>query len=183
LYVLVLVAHDRRELVHSSVTAHPTSAWIRRQLIAATPWGRVPRCLIRDRDIVHGRDFVPRARGLGIETLLTPVRAPRANAIAERLVGTLRRECLDRVIVLGEAHPGSVLGEFVQHYNAERPHRSLTLETPVRRPMSEIRPGSSQVRPGWPPPCLVCSVMAPPLCRGARGRDGPHHVRSSEAVS
>jgi putative transposase len=140
LYVLILVAHDRRELVHLNVTAHPTSAWIWRQLIAASPWGRVPRYLIRDRDVVYGRDFVPRARDLGIEALLTPVRAPRANAVAERLVGTLRRECLDRVIVLGEAHLRSVLGEYVRYYNTERPHRSLTLETPVRRPRSGIGP-------------------------------------------
>jgi transposase InsO family protein len=95
LHVLLFVAHGRRELVHLDVTAHPTVAWVWRQLIAATPWSRTPRYLVRDRDAVYGRDFVPRARGLGIEVLLTPVRAPRANAIAERLVGTLRRECLD----------------------------------------------------------------------------------------
>jgi len=95
LYVLVFVAHGRRELVHVNVTASPTAAWIWRQLVAATPWGRQPRYLVRDRDAADGRDFVQRARGLGIETLLTPIRAPRANAVAERLVGTLRRECLD----------------------------------------------------------------------------------------
>jgi putative transposase len=92
LYVLLFVAHGRRELVHWNVTASPTAAWVWRQLIEATPWGQVPRYLIRDRDAVYGGHFVPRARRLGIETLLTPVRAPRANAVAERLVGTLRRE-------------------------------------------------------------------------------------------
>jgi len=95
LYVLVFLSHARRELVHLNVTANPTAAWVWRQLIAATPWARTPRYLVRDRDAVYGRDFVRRACGLGIETLLTPVRAPRANAVAERLVGTLRRECLD----------------------------------------------------------------------------------------
>jgi putative transposase len=94
LYVLLFVAHDRRDLVHLNVTAHPTAAWIWRQLIEAMPWGRSPRYLVRDRDAAYGRDFVGRARRLGIETLLTPFRAPRANAVAERLVGTLRRECL-----------------------------------------------------------------------------------------
>jgi transposase InsO family protein len=97
LYVLVFVSHARRELVHLNVTASPSAAWIWRQLIAATPWGRTPRYLIRDRDAVYGRDFVPRARGLGVETVLTPIRAPRGNAVAERLVGTLRRECLDHL--------------------------------------------------------------------------------------
>jgi putative transposase len=88
LYVLVVVSHARWELVHRNVTASPTAAWIWHQLVAATPWGRTPRYLIRDRDAFYGRDFVPRARGLGVETVLTPIRAPRANAVAERLVGT-----------------------------------------------------------------------------------------------
>jgi putative transposase len=86
---------------------------------------------VRDREAVHGRDFVPRARALGIETILTAIRAPRENAIAERLVGTLRRECLDRVIILNEAHPRTTLSEFVRYYSAERPHRALALATPT----------------------------------------------------
>src|SRR5207245_8102639 len=102
LSVLVFISQARRELVHLNVTASPTAAWVWRQLIQATPWGRQPRYLVRDRDAAYGRDFVQRVRGLGIEALLTPVRAPRANAVAERLVGTLRRECLDRVIILNE---------------------------------------------------------------------------------
>jgi transposase InsO family protein len=106
LYVLVFVSHARRELVHLNVTASPTAAWIWRQLINATPWGRTPRYLIRDRDAVFGRDFVPRARRLGIEALLTPVQAPRANAVAERLVGTLRRECLDTQSIIGVGPAG-----------------------------------------------------------------------------
>src|SRR5262245_6761564 len=131
LYVLVFVSHARRELVHLNVTASPTAAWVWRQLVAATSWGRQPRYLVRDRDAVYGRDFVERARGLGIETLLAPVRAPRANAIAERLVGTLRRECLDHLIVLNERHLRSVLTEFARYYNEARPHRTLLLETPA----------------------------------------------------
>jgi transposase InsO family protein len=115
-----------------NVTASPTAAWAWRRLIEATPWGWMPRYLVRDRDAVYGCEFVTRARRLGIETLLTPIRAPRANAVAERLVGTLRRECLDRVIILDEAHLRSILSEFVRSYNHERPHRTLALETPVR---------------------------------------------------
>jgi transposase InsO family protein len=130
LYVLVFISHARRELVHLNVTAHPTAAWVWKQLIAATPWGRVPRYLIRDRDAVYGGDFVPKAGGLGIDTLLTPVRAPRANAIAERLIGTLRRELLDHVIVLNEAHLRAVLAGFLAYDNRDRPHRTLGLETP-----------------------------------------------------
>ena len=91
-----------------TVTAHPTAAWVWRQLIAATPWGRHPQYPLRDRDRMYGGDFVQRARRLGIETLLSPVRAPRANAFAERVIGTLRRECLDHVVILNWSCVGSV---------------------------------------------------------------------------
>ena len=142
LYVLVFIAHGRRELVHWNVTASPTAAWIWRQLLQATPWGRQPRYLIRDRDAVYGGEFVPRARRLGIETLLSPVRAPRANAVAERVIGTLRRECLDRLVVVNERHLRAILAEFVRFYNAQRPHRTLRLETPV----PATRPSAGPIR-------------------------------------
>ncbi len=145
LYVLLFVGHGRRELVHLTVTASPTAAWVWRQLIAATPWGRAPRYLVRDRDAVYGRDFVSRARRLGITSLLTPIRAPRANAIAERLVRTLRSECLDHLIVVNEAHLRAVLREFAAFYNAERPHRGLQLEPPVP-PSRGAPPGANRIR-------------------------------------
>jgi transposase InsO family protein len=148
LYVLVFITHGRRELMHVAVTAHPAAAWVWRQLIEATPWGRQPRYLVRDRDAVYGGDFVGRARGLGIETVLTPVRAPRANAIAERLVRTLRNECLDHFIVLSEAHLRAVLSDFAAYYNAERPHRGLHLEPPSgRRRAAPVAAGRVRVRP------------------------------------
>jgi transposase InsO family protein len=145
LYVLLFVAHERRHPVHAAVTAQPTAAWVRRQLIAATPWGRTPAYLIRDRDAVYGPDFVPKAAAPGVRTVLTPVRAPRANAIAERLVGTLRRECLDHTIVLNERHLRAILSQFVGYYNADRPHRTLDLESPAPTPRS--RAGPIRVRP------------------------------------
>ncbi len=138
----MFIAHGRRELMHLAVTAHPTAAWVWRQLVEATPWGRRPKHLIRDRDTVYGGDFRERGKALGIETVLTPVRAPRANAIAERVIGTLRRECLDHLIVLNEGHLASVLREYVAYYNAHRPHRSLDLETPQRA----TRPDAGPVR-------------------------------------
>jgi transposase InsO family protein len=145
LYVLVLVSHARRELVHLNVTASPTAAWIWRQLIEATPWGRTPRYLVRDRDAVYGREFVRRARRLGVRTLVTPIRAPKANGIAERLVGTLRGECLDRLIILNEAHLRAVLAEFAGYYNRERPHRTLDLQPPERS--DRPRAGPVRARP------------------------------------
>jgi transposase InsO family protein len=131
LYVFFFVTHERRRVVHLNVTAHPTAEWVWRQLIAATPWREQPRYLVRDRDRCYGAAFIPRALKLGIETLLTPVQAPKANAIAERLVGTLRRECLDHLIVVNERHLLRLLREYVNHYNAGRPHRALQLEPPA----------------------------------------------------
>ena len=140
LYVLFFIAHDRRELVHIRVTAHPTAAWVWRQLIEAMAWGREPKYLLRDRDAVYGRDFPKRAEAQGIRTVLTPFRAPRANAIAERVIRTLRTECLDHVLVLNERHLGRVLAEYVAYYNAARPHRSLGLAPPLPTARGPSRP-------------------------------------------
>jgi transposase InsO family protein len=104
LYVFFFITHDRRELVHCRATALPTAAWVWRQLLEATARGRQPAYLLPDRDAVYGRDFPSRARALGIRTLLTPFRAPRANAIAERVIRTLRTECPDHVLVVNERH-------------------------------------------------------------------------------
>ena len=131
LYVFVMLDHERRQIVHWNVTAHPNARWVWRQIIEATPWGTAPRFLIRDRDRNYGGDFVRRARAIGIETVLSPVQAPQANALAERVIGTIRRECLDYVIVLNEAHLRRVLHEYLSFYNDARPHRSLDLEPPM----------------------------------------------------
>jgi Integrase core domain len=121
---------------------HPTAAWIWRQLVEATPWGGQPRYLVRDRDAAYGRDFAHRARRLGIATVLTPIRAPRANAVAARLVGTLRRECLDHLVILNEAHLRAALTEFLGYYDVERPHRTLALQTPT----PAVRPTVGAIR-------------------------------------
>jgi transposase InsO family protein len=142
LYVLVFITYGRRQLVHMNVTANPTAAWVWRQLIEATPWGNKPRHLLRDRDAVYGRDFRQRARRIGIDSIATPVRAPRANAVAERVIGTLRRDCLDHIIVLNEQYLRSVLAEFVRYYNQDRPHRTLGLQTPESR----LRPTTGPIR-------------------------------------
>lgn len=117
-----------------------------RQLIEATPWGARPRFLLRDRDRAYGRALVERTKRLGIETILPPIAAPQANAIAERVVGTLRRECLDHPIVVNERHLRLVLAEFVRHYNEARPHRALALEIPRGERGSHQAPDASRVR-------------------------------------
>ena len=157
LYVFVVLGHQRREIVYWNVTAHPTAAWVWQQIIEATPWSTTPRFLIRDRDRGYGGDFVRRARAIGIQTVLTPVHAPQANALAERVFGTIRRECLDHLIVLNEAHLLLVLREYVAYYNDARPHRSLALEPPA---------GPRVLAP----PSLRASVVGAPVLGGL------HHV-------
>jgi transposase InsO family protein len=144
LYVLFFISHGRRQLIHFEVTSHPTSAWVWRQLIEATPWNRKPHYLIHDRDRVWGADLGGRIPVLGIRSLRTPIQAPRANAIAERWVRTVRRECLDHLIPLSERHLHAILSEFVHYYNDDRPHRSLGLHPPTPRPQS--RQGGVTVR-------------------------------------
>jgi transposase InsO family protein len=131
LYVFVVVSHGRMHIEHLNVTAHPSAPWVWRQLIEATPWGRQPRYLLRDRDRSYGGESIADARGIGIETVLTPVRAPQANGIAERLIGTLRRECVDHTIPLNERHLRRLLLEYAEHYNGTRPHRTLELQPPA----------------------------------------------------
>ena len=131
LYVFFFISHERRELIHFNVTTSPTAAWIWQQLLEATPWGRQPAYLIHDRDSVYGRDFDARVGRLGITGVRTPPRAPKANSIAERLVETIRAECLDHMIVVNEGHLRRVMAEFVHYYNRDRPHRTLSLQSPV----------------------------------------------------
>lgn len=145
LYVFFVITHDRRELVHFNVTASPTAAWIWRQVLNATPWGRQATYLVHDRDAVYGRQFDAKLRRLGIVGIRTPVRAPRANSIAERVVRTFRQECLDHVIGIGEGHLHALLTEYVRYYNHERPHRSLGHQSPV--PREVVRDGPIVSRP------------------------------------
>ena len=131
LYVFFLLRHDRREWMHFNVTANPTAAWIWRQLLEATPLGRQPKFLIHDRDADYGGDFDERLARLGITGVRTPPRSPRANAIGERIVRSIRTECLDHLIVINESHLQRMLAEFADYYNRDRPHRSLGLQSPV----------------------------------------------------
>ena len=142
-----MISHDRRRIVHWNVTTHPKAPWVWRQILAATPWNRHPRFLIRDRDRNYGGGFVSKAAAIGITTVLTPVRAPKANAIAERVIGTIRRECLDHLIVLNERHLRRVLREYLAYYDAVRPHQSLGDEPPAgpRRCHGAPSPNASSV--------------------------------------
>jgi putative transposase len=124
-YVFVVIEHASRRLLHINVTAHPTAAWTLQQLREAIPSDHGYRFLIHDRDSIFSQMLDQHIRHLGLRVLKTPPRAPQANAICERLIGTLRRECLDFVIPITEHHLRRLLQEWVGHYNTGRPHMSL----------------------------------------------------------
>jgi putative transposase len=135
LYVLVVIEHDRRHVHLAGITAHPTGAWVTQQarnllMDLEEQAGRF-RFLIRDRDSKFTTAFDAVFTGADIRIIRTPIRAPRANAIAERFIGTLRRECLDHLLITGPRHLDLVLREYVQHFNTHRPHRSLDQRPPA----------------------------------------------------
>jgi transposase InsO family protein len=138
LYGLVIVRLDRRDLVWINVTAHPTAEWIARQITEAFPWDQAPSYLIRDRDRVYGGVVTGRLRAMGIRDKPITAASPWQNAFAERLIGSIRRECLDHIVVLGEAHLRRILQSYRRYYNEIRTHRSLAKDAPLHRPTQHI---------------------------------------------
>ena len=137
LYAFVVVRLDRRDLVWINVTSHTTAEWIARQLTEAFPWNEAPRYLIRDRDRdrIYGAVVKRRLRGMGIRDKPTAPASPWQNGCAERLIGSIRRECVDHFVVLGEAHLRRILQTYARYYNNIRTHRSLDKDTPLSRPV------------------------------------------------
>jgi transposase InsO family protein len=129
----LVLAHHRRRVVHFNVTEHPTSEWAARQVIEAFPDETAPRFLLRDRDRIYGGAFQRTTECLGIEEVVTAARSPWQNAYVERLIGTVRRECLDHVIVLDEVHLRRILARYFAYYNESRCHLSLDGDTPEPR--------------------------------------------------
>jgi transposase InsO family protein len=135
LYAFVIMRLDRRDLVWINVTANPTAEWVARQITEAFPWDGAPRYMIRDRDRIYGAVVTRRLRAMGIRDKPTAPASPWQNGFAERLIGSIRRECLDHVIVLGEAHLRRILKSYARYYNGVRTHRSLNKDAPVSRPV------------------------------------------------
>ena len=135
LYVFVIVAVERRRLVFANVTTNPNAFWLGQQTVNAFPDDTAPRFMIRDRDKAYGNEFSRRVRNLGIRSIKTAVRAPRMNCYAERLIGTIRRELFDHVIVSSENHARRLLREFQVWYNEDRPHLALEKDAPDHRPV------------------------------------------------
>ncbi len=154
LYAFFVIALGSRRVVHVGVTRHPTDAWVAQQLREATPFGQRPRYLIRDNDSKYGRAFTRVAEASGIAVLRTAYRAPKENAACERFLGSVRRKCLDHVLVLGEAHLRGMLREYAAYFNTERPHQGRQQQIPDRAAVCALRPSE-----GWP-------VRAVPMLSG-----------------
>ena len=135
LYAFVIIRLDRRDLAWINVTANPTAEWVARQITEAFPWNEAPRYMIRDRDRIYGAVVTRRLRAVGVRDKPTAPASPWQNGFAERLIGSIRRECLDHIIVLGEAHLRRVLRSYASYYNEIRTHRSLNKDAPVSRPL------------------------------------------------
>src|SRR5271156_914859 len=135
LYVMIILAHDRRKVVRAAVTAHPTAAWLSRQVTEAFPWDTAPRYLLRDRDASYGSDFCNRVEAMGIKEVITAPRSPWQNAYVERVIGSIRRECLDHIVIFNERHLRRVMSSYVDYYQRARTHLSLDKDCPDPRPI------------------------------------------------
>jgi transposase InsO family protein len=138
LYVLVIVRLARRDLVWINATAYPTAEWIARQITEAFPWNEAPRYLIRDRDRVYGAAVTRRFRAMGIRDKPIAPGSPWQNGFAERLIGSIRRECVDHLVVFGKAHLRRILTKYAAYYNELRTHRSLDKDAPIHRAIQHV---------------------------------------------
>jgi transposase InsO family protein len=145
LFVLVILRHERRRLISLSVAANPTAEWIARHITDAFPWDEAPDYLIRDRDTCYGHAVTKRRAAMGIRDHPTAARPPWQNGYAERLIGSIRLECLDHAAVFSEGHLRRILAAYASYYNAFRTHLSLTKDAPVRRPIQRL--GQLAARP------------------------------------
>ncbi len=141
LYVLVFLSIERRCVIHFNVTAHPTAEWTAQQVVEAFPWDTAPRYLLRDRDGIYGGWFRQRVQSMGIEEVVTAYHCPWQNPYSERINGSIRRECVDHVIVFGENHLKRALKSYFEYYNQYRTHLSLGMDSPAGRPVQPPEQG------------------------------------------
>ena len=142
LYVFLVLAHDRRRIVHFNVTTHPTAEWTARQLREAFPFDQVPRYLLRDRDGIFGSEFRRDVKAMGIKEVLSTPRSPWERAFVERVIGTIRRECLDHLMVFKQASLYRHVKSFLAYYHESRTHRSLAKDSPEPRPVHSAECGA-----------------------------------------
>ncbi len=153
LYCFVVLRHAQRQVVHFNVTAHPTAAWTTHQVIEAFPWDEAPSYIIRDRDAIYGAEFTKGIKSMGIEEVRTAFGSPWQSPYVEWLIGSIRRECLDHVIVLNEAHVMRILKDYFAYDHESRAHLSLDRNAPTPR---EIEPAD---RGNWPAPQNLIQML------------------------
>lgn len=141
LYVMIILTHDRRKIVRFDVTRHPTAGWLSRQVTDAFPWDTAPRYLLRDRDASYGSEFCKRVDAMGVIEVVSAARSPWQNAYVERVIGSIRRECLDYIVISNERHLCRVLSWYVDYYHRTRTHLSLGKDCPDPRPVTPPRVG------------------------------------------
>jgi putative transposase len=144
LFVFIVLAHERRRIVHFHITEHPTVQWTAQQIVEAFPWDTAPRYVLRDRDSIYGTAFQQRVEHVGMEEVKIAPHSPWQNPYAERVIGSIRRECLNEVIVLNERHLHRVLQSYLDYYHHWRTHRSLAMDAPEPRAIQ--RPAMGPVR-------------------------------------
>ena len=135
LFVLVILAHERRRIVHVNITEHPTAVWTAQQVVEAFPWDEAPRSLLRDRDRIYGTTLRQRVKYMGITEVVSAPCSPWQNPYVERLIGSIRRDLLEHVIVLNERHLRRLLQSYVDYYHRFRTHLSLAMDCPQPRPV------------------------------------------------
>src|SRR5215831_16602715 len=138
LFVFIVLAHDRRRVVHFNVTAHPTADWTAQQMLEAFPFDTAPRYLLRDRDQIYGREFHDQVAAMNINEVLSAPRSPWQRAYVERVIGSIRRECLNHVIVLNEESLRRTLRSYFSYYHRSRLHLSLDRDSPEPRPVQSV---------------------------------------------
>ena len=141
LFVLVLLSHERRRVVHVNVTEHPTAAWTAQQVVDAFPENLAPRWLLRDRDRIYSEAFRHRVAGLGIAEVVSSPMSPWQSPYIERLIGSIRRECLDHVIVLNQTHLRRTLARYIAYYQSSRTHLALAKDSPTPRHVQAVADG------------------------------------------
>jgi hypothetical protein len=141
LYVLVILSHNRRRILHFNVTEHATAAWTAQQLLEACGTDETPRYFIRDRDAIYGEKFRCEAAALGMKEVPTACQSPWQNPYAERVIGSVRRGCLDQMIILGGRHLKRILASYVEYYHSARTHLSLEIDAPDGRVVQPIEKG------------------------------------------
>ena len=147
LFVFIMLAHEGRRIVHFNVTEHPTAQWTAQQIVDAFPWDTAPRYLLRDRDSIYGAAFQSRVENMAIEEVKIAPRSPWQNPYCGRVIGSIRRDALDHVIVLGERHLRRVLRSYFDYYHQWRAHQSLEMDAPEPRPVQPPEVGSIRKLP------------------------------------